>query len=71
MGKGSSGKKANAAAKRNRARYKIENRLARNKRRKAVREEKKLAKRARRLAERIARGGVDVDLVVKGEGNDS
>jgi len=54
MGKGSSSHKANSAAKRNRARYKLEGRRETNKIRKAVREDKKrekfLAKQARRKA---------------------
>ena len=45
MGKGSSGHKENAAAKRNRAIYKSEGRLEKNKIRKAKKEEKKTRKR--------------------------
>jgi hypothetical protein len=48
MGKGSSGKKPNMAAKRNRARYKAEGRCEANKKRKAEKQRKlneKLAKK--------------------------
>ncbi len=45
MGKGSSGHKYNGAARKNRARYKIEDRYSRNKRRKAKKEAKKLLKK--------------------------
>ncbi len=45
MSKGSSGHKLNDAAKRNRARYKAEDRRTRNKRRKAQKEAKKTEKK--------------------------
>jgi len=44
MGKGKSGHKGNEAAKKNRARYKIEDRYTTNKVRKAKKEAKKTAK---------------------------
>ena len=44
MGKGKSGHKSNEAAQKNRARYKLEGRYAKNKARKARKEVNKLAK---------------------------